>query len=268
MVFLHRGSPSCHLPSSKPRCGCHSSGVALPSYPQVGPFELPAAKPKDAQNHLQCLKWRTCSLLLGTSTATSSQQSKAKIPGRNACGDGRGMRVYPLNTQRQVALLVLPLTSEVLRSPLIFVPSSACLCCQLFGQWLLWRHTWRASSPTGAAPCEQQGPGGSTDMTWSDRKGGRQPRPGKLPRLCFWFSSCTIKEVSEFLLNGFQNLLQGKKKKKKNNPVHLHLRLIITGIIMNYSHHKSWRKKRILKFARFAGWQKENTALIALLCCV
>lgn len=71
----------CHLLSSKPRtlCGCHSSGVALASCPQGDPFELPAAKPTHEQNHLQCLKGRPCSLLLGASTATSNQHSTAKI---------------------------------------------------------------------------------------------------------------------------------------------------------------------------------------------
>ncbi|TRZ22098.1 hypothetical protein HGM15179_005002, partial [Zosterops borbonicus] len=70
---------------------------------RVGPFELPAAKPRRAQNHLQCLRWRTCSLLLGTSTATSSQQSKAKIPGRNACGDGRDLSLLQPHQENQTS---------------------------------------------------------------------------------------------------------------------------------------------------------------------
>lgn len=82
MIFLPKGSPSCHLHSSKPSTPgcCHSSGVALV-------LDLPAVKPTQYQHHRQCLKWRTCSLLLDTSTATSNQHNKAKIPGRDACRD-------------------------------------------------------------------------------------------------------------------------------------------------------------------------------------
>lgn len=83
------GSPSRHQLSSKPRtyrtpCSCHSPGVAFGSCPQTGASDFPAAKPTDARYHLQCLKRRTCSLSLGTSTTSSNHQNKAKTPGRNA----------------------------------------------------------------------------------------------------------------------------------------------------------------------------------------
>lgn len=171
-----------------------------------------------------------------------------------------------LFSEHQVVFLVLLSTSEALKPSQIFLLSFARVYYQLFGQRSLWQHTWRASSATGATLLRAgtRDLGGRNDMTWSDREAGSQGL-GKSPRLCFCFSSCTTKEVSEFLLDGFQKLLQ---EKKNINPADVHLRLIITGIIMIYSHHKSWGKKRGLRFARFAGWQKQNTALIALLCCV
>lgn len=238
--------PEVLLPATSTLASPALQVVAIPlvlhwSCPQV-PFDLPAVKPTHAQYHLQCLKWRTCSLLLGTSTATSNQHNKAKIPGRKTCRDVT--RISLFSEHPETGCISSPFTN--LWSPQIPLDFSVTFCLSVLSA--LWAVAALTTRMEGIQPSSSyslwagtRDPGGSSDMTWSDSKGGRQPRPGKSPRLCFWFSSCTIKEVSEFLLNGFQNPLQRKKKK---NPVRVHLRLIITGIIMIYSHHKSWRERK------------------------